>query len=162
MATDPNTLDPEKKAESKSLAQRVLELQDQLLQSQEKSLILTAQVRELERGARDTDDIKAELTAQGLLLADKSKENKHVHQELSRVTGLLDLKLNEAEELRVLVADLQQQVKMRESERDLLAVMLNEAENAQRRQTDEMMAQMNAMQEQAKNAGWLGSFNKKK
>jgi hypothetical protein len=163
MATDPNTLDAqEKTTEAKPYSQRVLELQDQLLLSQEKNLMLTAQIRELERGARDTDDLKGELTAQGLLLADKSKENKHVHQELSRVTGLLDVKLNEAEELRTLVADLQQQLKMRESERDLLAVMLNEAENAQRRQTEEMMATMNAMQEQAKNAGWLGSFNKKK
>lgn len=157
MATEPNLpMDPT------ALAQRVMEIQDQLLASQEKNLMLTAHIRELERGARDLDDLKAELTSQGLLLADKSKENKHLHQELSRVTGLLDVKLNEVEELRALVAELQQQVKMRESERDLLAVMLNEAENASRRQAEEIMAAMNAEREQRGNASWLSPFNKKK
>ncbi len=116
-----------------SLMARVLELQEELLQAQEKNLVLSAQTRELERVARDAEDLKAELTAQGLLLADKSRENKHLHQELSRVTAVLDVKLNEVEELRAAAADIQQQLKMRESERDLLAVMLNEAESAQRR-----------------------------
>lgn len=116
-----------------SLMERVIELQEQLLQSQEKNLLLSAQTRELERVARDADDLKAELAAQGVLLADKTKENKNLHQEMSRVTSVLDVKLNAVEELQAMVVDLQGQLKMRESERDLLAVMLNEAENAQRR-----------------------------
>jgi hypothetical protein len=150
-----NPLDP------KAQSQRVLELQEKLLEAQEKNLMLAAQIRELERTARDMEDLKVDLSSQALLLADKSKENKHVHQELSRVASLLDLKLNEVEELRALVSDLLQQVKMRESERDLLAVMLNEAENAQRRQAEEMMV-INSEKEQQKNAHWLSSFNKKK
>ena len=138
---------------------RVLELQDELLQAQEKNLMLSAQTRELERVARDAEDLKAELTAQGLLLADKTRENKHMHQEMSRVTQVLDVKLNEVEELRAAVADLQQQLKMRESERDLLAVMLNEAESAQRRAEEETQQQINATQS---NTGWLRPFNKPK
>lgn len=139
--------------------QRVLELQDQLLQAQEKNLVLTAQTRELERIARDSDDLKSELTAQGLLLADKTRENKHLHQELSRVTGVLDLKLNEVEELRSAVAELQQQLKMRESERDLLAVMLNEAENAQRRAAEDLS---NGAKDSQASTGWLRPFKQKK
>jgi hypothetical protein len=150
MPIDPNAT----KSDPAALTQRLVELQEQLLHAQEKNLMLTAQVRELERTARDTDDLKAELTSQGLLLADKTKENKNIHQELSRVTGLLDVKLNEAEELRAVVADLQQQLKMRESERDLLAVMLNEQEVAQRRQVEEMMAAANAEKEQNKSRVW--------
>jgi HAMP domain-containing protein len=142
-----------------AIMQRVLELQDQLLQAQEKNLVLTAQTRELERIARDSDDLKSELTAQGLLLADKTRENKHLHQELSRVTGVLDLKLNEVEELRSAVAELQQQLKMRESERDLLAVMLNEAENAQRRAAEDLS---NGAKDSQASTGWLRPFKQKK
>jgi len=137
--------------------QRILELQDQLLQSQEKNLVLQAQTRELERVARDAEDLRSELTAQGLLLTDKTRENKHLHQELSRVTGVLDLKLNEVEELRTVAADLQQQLKMRESERDLLAVMLNEAENAQRRAAEDQ----NGGKDSQTNTGWFRSKPKK-
>ncbi|HEY9776893.1 MAG TPA: hypothetical protein V6C81_24225 [Planktothrix sp.] len=153
MATNPPTMDPN------AIMQRVLELQDQLLQAQEKNLVLTAQTRELERIARDSDDLKSELTAQGLLLADKTRENKHLHQELSRVTGVLDLKLNEVEELRSAVAELQQQLKMRESERDLLAVMLNEAENAQRRAAEDLS---NGAKDSQASTGWLRPFKQKK
>ncbi len=142
-----------------NLMERVVELQDELLQSQEKNLLLSAQTRELERVARDAEDMKAELTAQGLLLADKSRENKHLHQELSRVTGVLDVKLNEVEELRAAVTDLGQQLKMRESERDLLAVMLNEAENAQRRAEE---SYINGTKDQSTNTGWLRPFKPKK
>lgn len=142
-----------------NLMERVVELQDELLQSQEKNLLLSAQTRELERIARDAEDMKAELTAQTLLLTDKSRENKHLHQELSRVTGVLDVKLNEVEELRGAVQELQQQLKMRESERDLLAVMLNEAENAQRRAEE---TYINEKDQQQNNAGWLRSFKPKK
>jgi hypothetical protein len=146
MATNQPTMD------ANALMQRVLELQDQLLQAQEKNLVLSAQTRELERIARDADDLKSELTAQGLLLTDKTRENKHLHQELSRVTGVLDLKLNEVEELRSAVSELQQQLKMRESERDLLAVMLNEAENAQRRAAEDIS---NGAKDAQASTGWL-------
>lgn len=152
--------DEDKKATGNgNLMERVVELQDELLQSQEKNLLLSAQTRELERVARDAEDLKAELTAQGLLLTDKSRENKHLHQELSRVTGVLDVKLNEVEELRAAVVELQQQLKMRESERDLLAVMLNEAENAQRRAEE---TYINEKDQQQNNAGWLRPFKPKK
>lgn len=116
-----------------SLMKRLLDLQDSLLQSQEKNLILSTQARELERLARDAADFKAELAAQGVLLTDKTRENKHLHQELSQVTSTLEVKLQEVEDLKAAVSDLQHQLKMRESERDLLAVMLNEAESAKRR-----------------------------
>lgn len=150
----------EKAAGNGNLMERVVELQEELLQSQEKNLLLSAQTRELERIARDSEDMKAELTAQTLLLTDKSRENKHLHQELSRVTGVLDVKLNEVEELRATVMDLQQQLKMRESERDLLAVMLNEAENAQRRAEE---TYINGVKDQnAGNTGWLRPFKPKK
>lgn len=144
--------------DTNSLMERIVELQDQLLQVQEKNLLLSAQTRELERVARDADDLKAELAAQGVLLADKSRENKNLHQELSRVAGTLDVKLNEVEELRAVVADLQQQLKMRESERDLLAVMLNEAENAQRRAEESSAVSKDA----PTNTGWLRPFKGKK
>lgn len=154
------TPDPNRQFDPHALMNRILELQDQLLQAQEKNLLLSAQTRELERIARDAEDLKAELTSQGLLLADKSRENKHLHQELSRVSSALDLKLTEVEELRALVADLQQQLKMRESERDLLAVMLNEAESAQRRAAAEQDASIAT--QQAGNTGWLRPFKPKK
>ena len=77
---EPNTAEPNSN-DPAALAQRVSELQEKLLQAQEKNLMLTAQVRELERSARDMDDLRVDLSAQALLLADKSKENKHVHQE---------------------------------------------------------------------------------
>ncbi|MDR3612570.1 MAG: hypothetical protein P4L53_03335 [Candidatus Obscuribacterales bacterium] len=145
-----------------SLLRRVVELQEQLLQAQEKSVVLSAQARELDRVARDADDLKAELTAQGLLLSDKSRENKHLHQELSRVTTVLDVKLNEVEELRAGYTEIQAQLKMREQERDLLALMLNEAENAAKRAEADAIA---AMEQDArnKNAGaWPFGKNPKK
>ncbi|MGH9553167.1 MAG: hypothetical protein ACRD3W_27555 [Terriglobales bacterium] len=158
MASPTNIQDPNRQLDPNALMQRVLELQDLLLQAQEKNLVLSAQTRELERVARDAEDFKSELTSQGLLLADKSRENKHLHQELSRVTGVLDIKLTEVEELRAIVADLQQQLKMRESERDLLAVMLNEAESAQRRAEQETASGT----PQANSTGWLRPFQQKK
>ncbi|MBX9950856.1 MAG: hypothetical protein K2Y39_16920, partial [Candidatus Obscuribacterales bacterium] len=68
-------------------------------------------------------------------------------------------KLNETEELKAVVQDLQHQLKTREQERDLLAVMLNEAENNQRRLEaviGEITAHMNAKEKE----GWLGRFKK--
>lgn len=128
------TVDPNKELTPASgLEGKFLALQDKLLQAQEKNIVLLAQTRELEQVARDVEGLKAELTAQTLLLADKTRENKHLHQELSRVTGVLDAKLQEVEDLKATVSDLQHQLKTRESERDLLAVMLNEVENAKRK-----------------------------
>lgn len=142
-----------KKWDVTSLLEKVTELQDLLVQAQERNLLLSAQTRELERVARDADDLKAELNAQGLLLADKTRENKLLHQELSKVTTVLDVKLQEAEELRTAVTDLQHQLKTRESERDLLAVMLNEAENDRRRAENQDAT--------GKDAGWLRHFKGK-
>lgn len=154
MATEDPNLNPKtgRPWDMNSLMERVIELQETLIQAQEKNLLASAQIRELERIARDVDDFKTELSAQGLLLADKSRENKHLHQELSRVTAVLDVKLQENEEFKAAVAELQHQLKTREQERDLLAVMLNEAENAQRRAEAEPA---NSGKE-----GWLGRFKK--
>jgi hypothetical protein len=143
-----------KKWDVNSLLEKVAELQDLLVQAQERNLLLSAQTRELERVARDADDLKAELNAQGLLLADKTRENKLLHQELSKVTTVLDVKLQEAEELRTAATDLQHQLKTRESERDLLAVMLNEAENDRRRAENEPTQGKDGQ-------GWLRHFKGK-
>ncbi len=144
------------------LIEKVIELQDSLLQAQEKNILLAAQARELDRVARDADDLKAELSAQSLLLSDKSRENKHLHQELSRATSLLDVKLNESEELKSALADLGQQLRAREAERDRLAVMLNEAENAQKRaEAEKLVAQQQAQQEPP-SIGWPFSGKSKK
>lgn len=161
MSEDNNTPAPattEDEIDLSSLIEKVIDLQDSLVQAQEKNIVLLAQTRELEQVARDADDMKAELAAQSLLLADKSRENKHLHQELGRVTTLLDTKLIELEELRVLVVDLQQQVRARESERDRLAVMLNEAEKAQRLAEEEALV----ARDQTANKGWFSGNKGKK
>lgn len=158
-APEPMPEEDNKAGKNGNHMERCIELQEELLQAQEKNLLLSAQLRELERIARDSEDMKAELTAQTLLLTDKSRENKHLHQELSRVTGVLDVKLNEVEELRAAVQELQQQLKMRESERDLLAVMLNEAENAQRRAEE---TYINSQEQNQQGTGWLRPFKPKK
>lgn len=156
-STSSTSLQSVQNLDSASLAGKLLELQEALVQSQEKNLMLTAQLRELERMARDGEDLKSELVNQGLLLADKSRENKQMHQELGRITGLLEQKLQEVEELRAAATELQHQLKTRESERDLLAVMLNEAENAQRRQQAD-----DQYQQAAKDTpGWLKAFKGK-
>lgn len=116
-----------------SLIEKLLELQDALLQAQERNITLTAQARELERIARDHEDMKIDMENQAALLADKSRENKYLHQELSRMSGVLSAKLLETEELKALINDIQHQLKTCQSERDLLAIMLTEAENAARK-----------------------------
>ena len=150
----------------KTLLEKVLELQDSLLQAQEKNLLLSAQARELERAARDSEDLKAELFAQALILADKTRENKSLHQEFSRVSNLLDVKVKQLEELKVAVVDLQHQVKGREQERDILTVMLNEIENAQKRAAEIQKRNMEAQaqqesslaNQQTTSGGWLRHF----
>jgi len=134
--------DPEQAADKqwdvKSLLEKVLELQDLLMQAQEKNILLSAQARELERAARDAEDLKAELSAQALVLADKSRENKTLHQEFSRVSGLLDIKLEEIEEAKATILELEQQIKSKEQERDILLVMLADMEAAQKRTLGEL------------------------
>jgi hypothetical protein len=115
-----------------SLIEKLLEVQETLLQAQERNISLTAQARELERIARDHDDMKIDMENQAALLTDKSRENKYLHQELSRMSGVLSSKLLEVEELKAQIADIQHQLKTCQSERDLLAIMLTEAENANR------------------------------
>ena len=140
-----------------SLLQKVIELQEQIVQAQEKNVLLSAQTRELERVARDSEDLKSEITSQGLLLADKTRENKQLHQDFSRLSTLLEAKMQEVEDLQAMCTELQHQLRTRESERDLLAVMLNEAENAQRR-VQEMEQEM---QQQQGKPGWGGLFKPK-
>jgi hypothetical protein len=118
-----------------SLVERLLELQDALLQSQEKNITLSAQIRELERQVRDAEDLRTAHDNQAQLLADKSRENKYLHQELSRLSSMLAARLQEGEELRSAIVELQHQLKTSQSDRDLLAIMLTEAENAARQTT---------------------------
>jgi hypothetical protein len=129
--------DPEQRTgkqwDIKSLLEKVLELQELVIQAQEKNLLLSAQARELERAAHDSEDLKAELSAQVLVLADKTRENKTLHQEFSRISSLLDIKIQEMDEIKAVVADLEQQVKNKEQERDILLVMINEMEGNQKR-----------------------------
>lgn len=115
-----------------SLIEKLLEIQDALLQAQERNITLTAQIRELEKQTHDLEDLKVENDNQAQLLADKSRENKHLHQELSRLSALLGARMQEAEELKNTISELQHQVKTSQADRDLLAVMLTEAEQAAR------------------------------
>lgn len=121
---------PAAKPESsvQTMVNKIVELQDKLVDAQEKNLVLSTQLRELEMMARDGQDLNAELSNQSALLADKSRENKQLHQDLARVTALLEQKLKEVEELQANLSDIQHQLRQRESERDLLAVMLTEKE----------------------------------
>jgi chromosome segregation ATPase len=115
-----------------SLVENLLSVQDALLQSQEKIITLSAQVRELERQTRDAEDIRTAHDNQAQLLADKSRENKYLHQELSRLSSMLAARMQEGDELRATIAELQHQLKTSQSDRDLLAIMLTEAETAAR------------------------------
>lgn len=111
-----------------SLIQKLLELQDALLESQEKNISLSAQIRDLERQVRDAEDVRIEHDNQAQLLADKTRENKYLHQELSRMSTLLSVRMQDVDELRATIVELQHQIKTSNSERDLLAIMLTEAE----------------------------------
>lgn len=115
-----------------SLIEKLLELQDALLQSQEKIISLSAQIRELERQVRDAEDMKTAHDNQAQLLADKTRENKYLHQELSRLSSVFAAKMQEGEEFRAVIAELQHQLKTSQADRDLLAIMLTEAENSAR------------------------------
>lgn len=118
-----------------SLIEKLLEIQEALLHSQEKNITMAAQVRELERQVRDAEDLKITHDNQAQLLADKTRENKYLHQELSRLTGMMASRLQENEEFKNVIAELQHQLKTSQSERDLLAIMLTEAEAAAKQTT---------------------------
>jgi hypothetical protein len=117
--------------DQETLLKQIVELQDSLLKAQEKNILMLAQVREFDRLARDAEDLKQELVNQNQLLLDKSRENKQLHQELSQASSLLESKLQEIETMKVAITDFQHQLKIAQSERDLLSSMLTEAENTQ-------------------------------
>ncbi len=85
-SVSPPAVEDEEDIDLSGLIEKVIELQDLLLQSQEKNLVLSAQARELDQVARDAEDMKVELSAQSLLLADKSRENKQLHREKLNAT----------------------------------------------------------------------------
>lgn len=115
-----------------SLVEKLLEHKDALLQAQEKNITMAAQLRELERQVKDAEDLRSEHDNQSQLLADKMRENKYIHQELSRMSSLMSVRLQENEELKSTIADLQTQLKNSQADRDLLAIMLTEMENSVR------------------------------
>jgi len=117
-----------------ALVSKIVELQEKLVDAQEKNVVLGTQLREMEMMARDGEDLKGELNNQSALLGDKSRENKRLHQDLAKLTTTLEEKLKELEEMKAANMDLQHQLKQRESERDLLAVMLTEKEKEQAQQ----------------------------
>lgn len=115
-----------------SLVEKLLEHKDALLQAQEKNITMAAQLRELERQVKDAEDLRSEHDNQSQLLADKMRENKYIHQELSRMSSLMSVRLQENEELKSTITDLQTQLKNSQADRDLLAIMLTEMENSVR------------------------------
>lgn len=139
------------------MVNKIVELQDKLVEAQEKNLLLSTQLRELEMASRDSDDLKAELSNQTSLLADKIRENKRLHQDLSRVSTALESKLKDLEEVKSAVVDLQKDLKQREAERDLLAVMLTEKEKEGAR-----ASAASAPDTQKKDQGWMNPFAKGK
>jgi chromosome segregation ATPase len=103
--------------------------------------------------ARDGQDLKAELENQSAMLADKTRENKQIHQDLARVTTMLEDKLKDLEETKIQNADLLHQLRQRESERDLLAVLLTEKEK-------ETSQGRTGSLERDKDKGWFDRFKK--
>jgi chromosome segregation ATPase len=152
--TTSNTgIDP--RANVQALVNKIVELQDKLVESQEKNLILATQLREMEMMARDGQDLKAELENQSAMLADKTRENKQIHQDLARVTTVLEEKLKDLEETKMQNTDLLHQLRQRESERDLLAVMLTEKEKQ-----DTNQQRGTGTFDREKDKGWFDRFKK--
>ena len=140
-----------------AMVAKIVELQDKIVESQEKNIMLSTQLREMEMMARDAEDLRSEVANQSALLTDKSRENKRLHEDLAKMGALLEEKIGEAEELQTSVTDLQHQLKQRESERDLLAVMLTEKE--QQGGAASTSGTYDAAEK--KKGGWLNPFNKK-
>jgi len=145
-------VETERQTDLNGLLEKLVELQEALLQAQERNISLAAQVRELDKVARDHEEMKVDLDNQTVLLTEKSRENKYLQQELSRMSSLLNSKLSSLGDLKAQVQELQHQLKTVQQERDLLAVMLTEAENAQR-QTGSQPA--------AKDSNWTKYFKGK-
>ena len=141
---------------------KMVELQDKIVENQEKNIMLSTQLREMEMMARDADDLRTEVANQSALLTDKSRENKRLHEDLAKLGSLLEEKLGEVDELKSLVVDLQHQLKQRESERDLLAVMLTEKEQQQHHQGAASTSGTFEAAEKDKPLGWLNPFGKGK
>jgi chromosome segregation ATPase len=138
------------------LLKKVMELQDNLLKVQEQNILLSAQ-------ARDAQDLKNELNDQIQLLMDKSRENKHLHQELSRLAELMDSQLKELEGIKALAADLDHQLKTTQQERDLLSEMLTKAE-ASAKQPDRTVKTeggTNILRSITSSTGWLRHLKSK-
>lgn len=151
--TTSNTgIDP--RANVQALVNKIVELQDKLVEAQEKNLILATQLREMEMMARDGQDLKAELENQSAMLADKTRENKQLHQDLARVTTMLEEKLKDLEETQAQNTDLVHQLRQRESERDLLAVMLTEKEK------ESALKATGTFKDQQDKGGWFDRFKK--
>lgn len=152
-STTSNTgIDP--RANVQALVNKIVELQDKLVEAQEKNLILATQLREMEMMARDGQDLKAELENQSAMLADKTRENKQLHQDLARVTTMLEEKLKDLEETKTQNTDLVHQLRQRESERDLLAVMLTEKEK------ESTLKATGTFKDQQDKGGWFDRFKK--
>ena len=148
-STSNTGIDP--RANVQALVNKIVELQDKLVEAQEKNLILATQLREMEMMARDGQDLKAELENQSAMLADKTRENKQLHQDLARVTTMLEEKLKDLEETKLQNTDLVHQLRQRESERDLLAVMLTEKEKE-----STLRSTGTFKNEQENKGGWFG------
>lgn len=146
-----------------AMVAKIVELQDKIVENQEKNIMLSTQLREMEMMARDADDLRTEVANQSALLTDKSRENKRLHEDLAKLGSLLEEKIGEVDELKSMVVDLQHQLKQRESERDLLAVMLTEKEQQQHHQqaTASTSGTFEAA-EKDKPLGWLNPFGKGK
>ncbi|HMP54282.1 MAG TPA: hypothetical protein PKD05_22245, partial [Candidatus Melainabacteria bacterium] len=74
----------------------------------------------------------------------------------------LEEKIGEVDELKSMVVDLQHQLKQRESERDLLAVMLTEKEQQHHHQSAASTSGTFEAAEKDKPLGWLNPFGKGK
>jgi hypothetical protein len=73
------------------------------------------------------------------------------------VTTSLDVKIQEAEEYRIMLTDMQHQLRTRESERDMLAAMVNELEG----KLNQIQAQLMDEPQGNKDKSWFGHFKGK-
>ncbi|HMP54281.1 MAG TPA: hypothetical protein PKD05_22240, partial [Candidatus Melainabacteria bacterium] len=72
-----------------AMVAKIVELQDKIVENQEKNIMLSTQLREMEMMARDADDLRSEVANQSALLTDKSRENKRLHEDLAKLGSLL-------------------------------------------------------------------------
>ena len=93
MSAQEATTGTDKQASIQQMVDKIVDLQEKLVEAQEKNLVLSMQLREMEMIIRDGEDLQSELESQTALLADKSKENKQLHQDLARVSVALEEKI---------------------------------------------------------------------